>query len=85
MASEIGRRVAEVILEDREGEGTWTDAEKLSLYLVGSYFPGTFLHEETRAVAESVLRDLDGAGRLREVDALAEFLDAEMAGIGPSA
>lgn len=81
MASEVGIRVAEVILEDREGEGIWKNAESLALYLVGSYVPGTLLHQETQAVAEAILADLDGAGTLADVEKLAEFVDAEMAKI----
>ena len=81
MASEVGTRVAEVILDDREGEGIWKDAESLALYLVGSCIPGTLLHEETRTVAEAILADLDGEGTLADVEKLAEFVDAEMAKI----
>jgi hypothetical protein len=79
MASEVGIRVAEVILEDREGEGVWKNAESLALYLVGSYVPGTLLHEEAQTVAEAILADIDGA--LADVQKLAEFVDAEMAKI----
>ncbi len=78
MASEVGERVAEVILEDRDGEQIWKEAADLALYLAGSFIPGTLRHDDTCSVAEAVIADLDGERTLADVRQLAEFLDAEM-------
>ena len=48
-------RVAETILEDREGEGHFRDPEKLTHYLLGSFAPGSGLLDESRRVADEVL------------------------------
>lgn len=79
MASDVGKRVAEVILADvRSDEGFLKTAESLALYLVGSYIPGTLKDEETNPVAAAILEDLAGSGRFQDVETLATYVDEEM-------
>ena len=81
MASEVGMRVAETILEDRKNEGDFQDAEPLSHYLLGSYAPGSGLYEESRRVAETVLAKLAEESAGEETTALAEYIDEEMGAV----
>jgi hypothetical protein len=76
MVSDVARRVAETILEDRRKDGHYRDPEKLSHYLLGSFAPGSFLYEEARLAAEAVLASLDQNGE--DVDELAELIDTQV-------
>ena len=81
MASEVGMRVAETILEDRKSEGHYRDPESLSYYLLGSYAPGTGLYKESRRVAEAVLAKLEEESAAEQSIALAEYIDEKMGAI----
>ena len=51
MTSEVAKRVAEVILEDRRAERIYDDPERLSHYLLGSCAPGSCLYQDKRDYA----------------------------------